>query len=400
MRCTLKRAVTALEQMRPSVPLWKLTLEDYMGWVNQQREAGYSPQSLNKDLSHLRGLLEYAWRSGRSDRNVLDGFSPARFSLRVVVPKFLNLEEARRLVEACPSHTRLQRRDRLVILLLYGCGLRTSELCQLDVKDADLARQEIVIRHGKGDRARRIPVPDAVWTVLLAYLAELKGRRGALIRTEKKQTRFTSKDVCEVVRAATLAAGLAQSVTAKTLRHSFATHLMDRGVDLAVIASLMGHRSAQETGVYLHGLPGRRENAVKLLSKKPGGTKMKWDYWIKLYLADALHGPRVADFQHRRLPGHPERVSRVCALASGRGEDPSKSPPRDVLEYLDYLRRERDNGDSAINRQVTVLRNFYRAIVAMGHLEPRDNPLANFPKVRAARRKLPATLNEEEVRRV
>jgi len=272
MKCTLKRAVVALEQMRPSVPLWKLTLEDYMTWVNQQRESGYSPQSLNKDLSHLRGLLEYAWRSGRADRNVLDGFS-LQDSLRVVVPKFLSIEEARRLVEACPSHTRLERRNRLVILLLYGCGLRTSELCQLDVADADLERQEIVIRHGKGDRARRIPVPDGVWTVLLAFLAERKGRRGALIRTEIKQQRFSSKDVCEVVHAAALAAGLTQLVTAKTLRHSFATHLMDRGVDVAVIASLMGHRSAQETGIYLHGLPGRRESAVKLLNQKPGGQR-------------------------------------------------------------------------------------------------------------------------------
>ena len=270
MKCTLKRAVAALEQMRPSVPLWKLTLEEYMTWVNRQREAGYSPQSLNKQLSHLRGLLEYAWRSGRADRNVLDGFS-LQDSLRVVVPKFLSIEEARRLVEACPSHTRLERRNRLVILLLYGCGLRTSELCQLDVADADLERQEIVIRHGKGDRARRIPVPDAVWTVLLAFLAERKGRRGALLRTENKQTRFSSKDVCEVVHATALAAGLTQLVTAKTLRHSFATHLMDRGVDVAVIASLMGHRSAQETGIYLHGLPGRRESAVKLLNQNPGG---------------------------------------------------------------------------------------------------------------------------------
>jgi integrase/recombinase XerD len=272
MRCTLKRAVTELEQQRPSVPLWKLTLEDYLGWLNQQREEGYSAQSLNKEISHLRGLLEYAWRSGRSDRNVLDGFS-LQDSVRVVIPKFLSMEEARRLVEACPSHTRLERRNRLVILLLYGCGLRTTELCQLDMGDVDLERQEIVIRHGKGDRARRIPVPDSVWTVLLAFLAERKGRRGALFRTETKHARFAPKDVCDVVHTATVAAGLAQTVTAKTLRHSFATHLMDRGVDVAVIASLMGHRSAQETGVYLHGLPGRRENAVKLLSKQPGGVK-------------------------------------------------------------------------------------------------------------------------------
>lgn len=269
MRCTLKRAVQAMEAVRPAVPLWKLTLEDYVRWVNRQREEGYSAQSLNKELSHLRGLLDYAMRCGRSDRNVLDGFT-LQDSMQRQVPKVLSLEAARRLVEACPSHSRIERRNRLVILLLYGCGLRTAELCQLDLGDVDLERQEVIVRHGKGDRARRIPVPDAVWTVLLAYLAERKGRRGALIRTEKKQKRFASKDVCEVVSAAAQAAGLSQTVTPKTLRHSFATHLMDRGVDLAVIASLMGHRSAQETGVYLHGLPGRREDAVKLLNKPKG----------------------------------------------------------------------------------------------------------------------------------
>jgi site-specific recombinase XerD len=66
LRCTLKRAVMELGNLRPSVPLWKLTLEDYLQWLNQQREAGYSTQSLNKELSHLRGLLDYTWRSGRA----------------------------------------------------------------------------------------------------------------------------------------------------------------------------------------------------------------------------------------------------------------------------------------------------------------------------------------------
>jgi integrase/recombinase XerD len=181
----------------------------------------------------------------------------------------LNLEEARRLLAACPTRTNLQRRDYLVILLLYGCGLRTMELCQLDVSDVDVERQEILVRQGKGDRDRRIPVPDAVWTILLAYLAERRGARNALLRTVQKKRRLASQDVCEIVRAAALAAGLTQAVTPKTLRHSFATHLMDRGVDVAVIASLMGHRSLQKTGMYLHSLPSHRESAVQLLSKAP-----------------------------------------------------------------------------------------------------------------------------------
>jgi integrase/recombinase XerD len=268
MRCTLKRAVETMQQIRPAVPLWKLTLEDYLQWLNVQREAGYSTESLNKDLSHLRGLLNYTWRSGRSERNVLDGLtledSPREGRLQC-----LSLEQARQLVAACPGNTRQQRRDRLIILLLYGCGLRTGELCQLDLADVDLERQELIVRHGKGDWSRRIPVPEAVWTLLLAYLAERKGRRGALLRTWEKCVRIRAKDVCAVVTSAAQRAGLDGGLTPKMLRHSFASHLLDRGVDMAVIASLMGHRSARETNVYLHQLPGRAQAAVDLLKRDP-----------------------------------------------------------------------------------------------------------------------------------
>jgi len=267
VRCTLRRTVLMMEEMRPGVLLWKATLEDYLQWLNRKREAGYSTASINKELSHLRGLLDYTWRSGRSDRNVLDGLT-LEDGPRCQVPKHLSLEQARQLIEACPGGSRAERRDRLMLLLLYGCGLRTSELCQLDLGDVDVERQEIVVRHGKGDRARRLPVPEAVWTVLLAYLAERKGRRGALLRTLDKGVRLRVTDVCEVVSEVARRAGLPAGVTPKTLRHSFATHLMDRGVDLAVIASLMGHRSAHETGVYLHRLPGRAEAAVELLKRE------------------------------------------------------------------------------------------------------------------------------------
>ena len=268
IRCTLRQAVVMLEEIRPGVLLWKLTLEDYLQWLNRKRQDGYSTQSLNKDLSHLRGLLDYTWRSGRCDRNVLDGLTLEDVS-RKQVPRFLTIEQARQLIEACPAGSRVQRRDRLMLLLLYGCGLRTSELCQLDLSDVDLERQEPLVRHGKGDRQRRIPVPEGVWLALLAYLAERKGKQGALLRTANKRVRIRAQDVCEVVSAAAKQARFEQAVTPKMLRHSFATHLMDRGVDLAVIASLMGHRSAHETGVYLHRLPGRAEAAVNRLSRTP-----------------------------------------------------------------------------------------------------------------------------------
>ena len=272
VRCTLRRAVLMMEQIRPGALLWQVSLEDYLQWIRRKREAGYSTQSINKEISHVRGLLEYTWRSGRADRNVLDGLQ-LEDRPRKQMPKFLTPEQARQLVAGLSGANREQRRDRLIVLLLYGCGLRTGELCQLDAGDVDLERQELVVRHGKGDRARRIPVPEAVWTVVLAHLAEQKGRRGALLRTWSKRRRVTAKDICEVVCAATKTAGLELEVTPKMLRHSFATHLIDRGVDMAVIASLLGHRSAQETGVYLHRLPGKAEAAVQALTRKQGGAQ-------------------------------------------------------------------------------------------------------------------------------
>lgn len=271
VRCTLRRAIAQLERMRPGVELWHLKLEDYLHWLEAERRRGSTESSLAKYLSHVRGLLEYAWRSGRATHNVLDGFS-LQHTLRRTVPKSLNLDEAERLVQATTGPGATARRDRLIILLLYGCGLRTNELCELDVAHVNRERRELVVLKTKGDRPRAIPIPEALYTELLAYLLE-HGKRGPLFRTSSRKRRLRVVDVCKIVTAAATRAGLRDGVTPRTLRHSFATHLMDRGVDLAVIASLMGHRSPQETGVYLHVLPERPQAAVRTLPIGQGNTE-------------------------------------------------------------------------------------------------------------------------------
>jgi site-specific recombinase XerD len=264
MRCTLKKVSAFMSGARPETPLWKLTLEDYLHWLNEARAQGSAESALAKDLSHVRGMLDYAWRSGRADRNVLDGFS-LQDNLRKSEPRSLTLEEAERLVHACPRQTAAQRRSRLIVLLLYGCGFRMSELCGLDIQDVNVERQEIFVKNGKGGCQRTVPVPAAVWTELLAYLIEDGHKRGPLFRTQIRRTRLRAKEVGEIVRAAASQAAISGTITARTLRHTFGTHLMDSGVDLAVIASLMGHRSPVETGVYLHVLPGKPLAAVQSL---------------------------------------------------------------------------------------------------------------------------------------
>ena len=126
---------------------------------------------------------------------------------------------------------------------------------------------------------------------------------------------------------------------------------------------------------------------------------MKWDYWMQLYLdthclARGL-SPRSIDAYRSTLEGFRAYVRFRLA---DRG--PDELSARDVLEYLEYLRRERRNGPSAVSRQVTILKCFYRAIVAMKHLDVNENPMAHFPRIKAAPSKLPVFLSEEEVHRL
>lgn len=263
-RCTFRQTLKVMNRIRPGFELWRMSLDDYLAWIEESRQAGKSVRSIAKDISHLRGLIDYAWRSGRTDRNVLDGFKLKDLSVaRATPPDTLSIEEAERLIRACPKSNPLERTSRLMLLLLYGCGLRTKELCMLNVQDVDRDKQEIFVRNGKGGVQRHIPVPDGVWIELLALLADRGGKSGALFRTVIKRTRVRDHDVLMTVHQATKRAGLDRDITPRTLRHSYASHLMDAGVDVGIIASLMGHRSPHETGVYLHALPGRKEAAVE-----------------------------------------------------------------------------------------------------------------------------------------
>lgn len=124
-----------------------------------------------------------------------------------------------------------------------------------------------------------------------------------------------------------------------------------------------------------------------------------WDYWISLYtqthcVARGLKASSIAAYD-KALLQYQAYVQVQLA-----GIEPDAVSPHQVLQYVEHLRRERGNGDAAINRHVTILRSFYRAIVAMGHLEPARNPLARFPKIKAPSRKLPVVLSPAEVKQL
>jgi integrase/recombinase XerD len=126
---------------------------------------------------------------------------------------------------------------------------------------------------------------------------------------------------------------------------------------------------------------------------------MKWSYWIELYIrthcvARGLRPPTLAAYEKILKQFHDWMRSKQADC------EPDQITARDVLAYLQHLREVRNNGDSAINRTVVVLGRFYAAMVAMGHLDHSDNPLAAFPSIKAVPRKLPVSLSSEQVSRV
>jgi integrase/recombinase XerD len=126
---------------------------------------------------------------------------------------------------------------------------------------------------------------------------------------------------------------------------------------------------------------------------------MKWSFWIELYIrthcvARGLRPLTLVAYENSLKQFH-EWVRVKFA-----DREPDEITARDVLSYVQYLREVRDNGASAVNRAVVVLRRFYCAMVAMGYLEPSANPLANFPSIKAVPRKLPIVLSPEQVSRL
>lgn len=250
IRCTLRKLVRFNEEKRLQKDLWQLTLQEYMQWINWLQEQKQTAKSINKMLSHVRSLIDYAWQIEKVDRNVLDGFY-LKEPERTPIYDQLTIEEAQGLVKAFGKNSRAERRLRTAMLLLYGCGLRTRELILIAINDVDLDRQEIRI-HGKGDKERVIPLSDPVFAELLVYLKDRNKKRGPLFVTEVKKTKLSHTDVGDIVLMATIRTGIKKKITPRTLRHAFASHLLDQGIDISVISLLMGHRSPQETGVYIH----------------------------------------------------------------------------------------------------------------------------------------------------
>lgn len=215
--------------------------------------APMAPSSVARTLVSVRAFYRFLVREGglEADPTARVG-SPARPRS---IPKAISLEQVEKLIES-PPRDLLGRRDTAMLEVLYGAGLRISELVALDVDDADLDEGVVLVRSGKGGKGRMVPLGSAARKALDDYLVQTRpelvrrGRGGAALFLNSRGGRLGRQGAWKVLKHHAATAGLDRLVSPHTLRHSFATHMLDAGADIRVVQELLGHSSLATTQVY------------------------------------------------------------------------------------------------------------------------------------------------------
>ena len=211
--------------------------------------AGYADATVARKLASLRSFYTFGQREGWVTANPARPLRGPRRARRL--PRFLTGDEIGRLLSAPQTTAAGGLRDRAILELMYSAGLRVQELVNLDVADLDLANATVRVR-GKGRRERLGIVGSHARTALEAWLAERPRSAGRPLFTNKLGGRLSVRGVARLLEKHLTAVGLGGRASPHTLRHSFATHLLDAGADIRSVQELLGHKSLVTTQIYTH----------------------------------------------------------------------------------------------------------------------------------------------------
>ena len=225
------------------------TLFLYLAWL---RKRGHAIRSLARHLSSLRGFFAYAAEE-RVVRN-----NPTRFlecpKLPRLLPEVLNEREMNAILALPDMREKLGVRDRCMLEVLYGAGLRVSELCRLQVLDLD-AQRGVLRVFGKGAKERLVPLHGLAVSLVCDYVRDWRpafSPREGMLFLNRSGRGLSRTALWKIVRKYALEAGIRRAISPHTFRHSFATHLLEGGADLRTVQLLLGHEDISATELYTH----------------------------------------------------------------------------------------------------------------------------------------------------
>lgn len=224
------------------------------GFLSNLYEKGLSKTSVARSLAAMRSLYRWLAREGVVEQN------PAKLVATPKLPKKLprvpTIEEMNSVLDGqMPETAAFPERDRLMLELLYGCGIRNSELTGINLDDIRLSAEAILIR-GKGKKERYVPFGDSAANALATYLPQRqtmlagKKRNTPALLINQRGGRLTTRSVGRIIKKIAVAKGLSPDVHPHTLRHAFGTHMLEEGADLRAIQELLGHERLATTQRY------------------------------------------------------------------------------------------------------------------------------------------------------
>ena len=224
------------------------------GFLSHLYERGLSKTSVARSLAAVRSLFRWLAREGVVEQN------PAKLVATPKLPKKLprvpTIEEMNSVLDSqMPETAAFPERDRLMLELLYGCGIRNSELIGINLDDIRMANEAILIR-GKGKKERYVPFGDSARGAIAAYLPVRqkilsgKNRNTPALLINQRGGRLTTRSVGRIVKQIAISKGLSPDVHPHTLRHAFGTHMLEEGADLRAIQEMLGHERLATTQRY------------------------------------------------------------------------------------------------------------------------------------------------------
>lgn len=233
----------------------EITPIDLRGYVAALHEAGYAKSSVSRKLASMRSFFRFGQREGIVDNNPAKPLRNPRRDRKL--PHFLSTEEIGQLLDAPPATQPLGMRDRAILETMYSAGLRVSETVGVNDEDLDFENGLVRVR-GKGKRERLAPLGSFAMRAVKRWVQERKlspkePKGGAApVFVNKFGGRLTTRSVGRMLEKHLKHVGLDARTTPHTLRHSFATHLLDRGADIRSVQELLGHKSLITTQIYTH----------------------------------------------------------------------------------------------------------------------------------------------------
>ena len=229
----------------------KLTI---MAFIKQLKKSGLSLRSITRALVALRGLYRFHTREGLLTADPLEDMELPR--LGPTLPHVLTIQDCEQLLAQPDAESLLGIRDGAMLELLYGTGMRVSELCDLPISGVNLEAGFALIK-GKGGKERVCPIGEMAMERVKNYLQQarpllLKGRESPFLFLNNRGGRMSRQGFWKLLKHYALKAGITKHLTPHTLRHSFATHLLERGADLRFIQAMLGHADISTTQIYTH----------------------------------------------------------------------------------------------------------------------------------------------------